>query len=190
MVTKKYKEKRLKQLSLIEKNLLKRLNSEMNNLKVLLNKYKTPIAAIESINFLKDLRCICSNFPNEYEITRNIGEANELKLLKVHKEYEYEEYYILKKNKKIALAKRGFSTYYNINVLKWGSKVLILDPKMPIIINGVNIYHENVYIKKDFDLIVPAKEYFTEDQLNNINSLKKDKVNREILKSLVNSLNL
>lgn len=190
MVTQKYKEKKLKQLSLIEKNLLNRVNSEMNNLKVLLNKYKTPIDATKSIKFLKGLRSICSNFPNEYMISHTVNKTNELKLLKVHKEYEYEEYYILKKGEKISLVKRGFSRYYNVNILKWGSKVLILDPKISRKINSVNMYHEDIYTKKDFDLIVPAKECFTEDQLNNIKSLKKDKTNREILKLLVNNLDL
>ena len=126
------------------------------------------------------------------------AKIQELNMMIPFNEYKYEDYYILKRDEKVALVKTVFSKYYNVNILQWGSRIVILDPKIANILgkhykeilNGKILYKNTMYTKKDFDLIAPAKKYLTEDQLNNIKSLRKDKVNREILKSLISSLDI
>lgn len=196
MITKRYKENELKYLNVKKSNCIKWLQETLDSYKVkIIDNYKNKVTE-------KNFAAIVSTLNDGYmrhssSIINDINaKIQELNKMKPFNEYKYEDYYILKRDKKVALVKPAFSKYYNIHILKWGSRIVTLDPKIvnllgkKEILNGKSLYKNTMYTRKNFDLIAPAKKYLTEDQLNNIKSLRKDKVNREILKSLISSLDI
>jgi len=191
MYTKNYVDKIIKNFD--KKELLRITNKLKNDIsffeKVLETKNIDLMLYNEIANYMNDMRGQ-HHYRIPYRYTINI--TNKI----ISQTYQYEKYYILEKTDGTKLLAQSFySKIFDINGIKYGKKMLILDEKLNNLlkkkteINDNSYYYDGSFVEKNyFKSITPASSLYTEEEILNFKNLLKDKTTRTMLKGLINEV--